>query len=115
MCVVKTERAELLRHKWQCGPPRFLASFSPALLPQNQSRTTSWWKQLAQVVVSPPAGPARGDFQHQNSVANVEGLAQSILQLLRCQCSARCPDRMHQRDGSEFAQLLVELGVAVMC
>src|SRR5271167_1108795 len=96
-------------------PPRFLDSFSPALLPQSQSRTASWWKQLAQVVFSLPAGPARTDFDHEDSVAIVQGLAQGIFQLLRGEHSTGCPDGMHQRDGSELAQLLVELGVAVMC
>ena len=72
------------------------------------------WPVNAQIVICPPAGPARRDLHHKDSVAIVQGLAQGIFQFLGRQHSARCPDRMHQRDSSQLAQFLVELGVAMM-
>ena len=90
-------------------------SLSPALLPNGESRTTPRRKQVAQVVFGPPTGPASGHFYDQDPVTVRQGLAQSVFQLRSRQRGSRCPDRMHQWHGLEFPQLLIELGVAVMC
>src|SRR2546430_10912938 len=90
-------------------------SLAPTLLPNGESRPTPRRKQLAQVVFSPPTGPARRDSHDEDPVAVVQSLAQSVFQLRSCQRRSRRPDRMHQRHGPEFPQLLIELGVAVMC
>ena len=73
------------------------------------------WPVNAQIVFRSPAGPARGDFHHKDSVAIVQGFAQGIFQFLGRQHSPRCPDRMHQRDRSQLPELLVEFGVTVVC
>ena len=53
-----------------------------------------------------PAGPARGDFHHKDSVAIVQGLAQGIFQFLRRQAQYALP--------RSLAQFLVELRLAMM-
>src|SRR6516162_1198786 len=97
---------------------RATGGFGSLILPSAASIAREpdplWVEVNAQIVFRSAAGPARADFHHKDSVAIVQGLAQGIFEFLRCEHSARCRDRMHQRDSSQLAQFLVELGVAMM-
>src|SRR5690242_2625413 len=92
--------------------PGFL--LAPALFPEGKRQPTSWGNHVSQVVQGPSAGPGSGNFHYEDPVAVVESAAQDFLELRSRHGGAHSPDGMHQWDGLQIPQLLVEVGIAAM-